>query len=132
MEGSCRYLKLYSSSINLNLVSKSQIDCTENVLKKLGKVFDVSSMRQMSQKKIKKRKAMTEQNFLNIIGNKISNEMQKTLIKNNFQPQLADQLCNFIDSHEKADLFQRMMNEWIVYQNRQQQILNAYMHQQYR
>ena len=75
---------------------------------------------------------MTEQDFLNIIGNKISNEMQKTLIKNNFQPQLADQLCNFIDSHEKADLFQRMMNEWIVYQNRQQQILNAYMHQQYR
>ena len=72
---------------------------------------------------------MTQQDFLNIIGNKISNEMQKTIIRNNFQPQLADQLCNVIDSHEAADLFQRMMNEWIVYQNRQSQILHAYLQQ---
>jgi len=35
---------------------------------------------------------MTEQDFLNIIGNKISNEMQKAIIRNNFQPQLANQL----------------------------------------
>ena len=72
---------------------------------------------------------MTQKDFLNIIGNKISNEMQKTIIRNNFQPQLADQLCNVIDSHEAADLFQRMMNEWIVYQNRQSQILHAYLQQ---
>ena len=72
---------------------------------------------------------MTQQDFLNIIGNKISNEMQKAIIRNNFQPQLADQLCNVIDSHEAADLFQRMMNEWIAYQNRQQQILQAFLRQ---
>lgn len=69
---------------------------------------------------------MTQQDFLNIIGNKISNEMQKTIIRNNFQPQLADQLCKVIDSHEAADLFQRMMNEWIEYQNKQLQVFQAY------
>lgn len=72
---------------------------------------------------------MTEQDFINIIGNKISNEMQKAIIRNNFQPQLADQLCKVIDSNEKADLFQRMMNEWIAYQNRQQQIIQAFFQQ---
>jgi len=70
---------------------------------------------------------MTEQDFLNIIGNKISNEMQKAIIRNNFQPQLANQLCNVIDCHEKTDLFQRMMNEWVAYQNRQLQIFQAYL-----
>lgn len=74
---------------------------------------------------------MTEQDFLNIIGNKISNETQKTVIRNNFQPQLADQLCDMIDSHEKADLFQRMMNEWVAYQKRQQLIIQAYIQQYY-
>ena len=70
---------------------------------------------------------MTEHDF--IIGNKISNEMQKAIIRSNFQPQLADQLCKVIDSNEKADLFQRMMNEWIAYQNRQQQIIQAFIQQ---
>ena len=74
---------------------------------------------------------MTEQDFINIIGNKISNEMQKAIIRNNFQPQLADQLCKLIDSNEKADLFQRMMNEWIAYQNRQQQIVQLFFQQCY-
>ena len=76
---------------------------------------------------LRKKNTMTEQDFLNIIGNKISNEMQKTIIRNNFQPQLADQLCNVIDNHEAADLFQKMMNEWIAYQNRQQQIIQAFL-----
>lgn len=44
---------------------------------------------------------MTEQDFLNIIGNKISNEMQKTIIRNNYAPQTAELLCNVIDSREK-------------------------------
>ena len=66
---------------------------------------------------------------MNIIGNKISNEMQKAIIRNNFQPQLAEQLCNVIDSKEKADLFQRMMNEWYAYQLRQQQIFLAFLNQ---
>ena len=72
---------------------------------------------------------MTEQDFMDIIGNKISNDMQKAIIRNNFQPQLAEQLCNVIDSKEKADLFQRMMNEWYAYQLRQQQIFLAFLNQ---
>jgi hypothetical protein len=72
---------------------------------------------------------MTEQDFLNIIGNKISNEMQKAIIRNNYAPQLAEPLCNAIDSHEKVDLFQKLMNEWIAYQNRQQQIIQAFFQQ---
>lgn len=74
---------------------------------------------------------MTEQDFINIIGNKISNEMQKAIIRNNFQPQLADQLCKVIDGHEKANLFQRMMNEWVAYQNRQHQIVQLFFQQYY-
>lgn len=70
---------------------------------------------------------MSQQEFLNITGNKIYNEMLKAIIRNNFQPQLADQLCNVIDSHKKADLFQRLMNEWFAFQNRQLQILQAYL-----
>lgn len=70
---------------------------------------------------------MTEQDFLNIIGNKISNEMQKAIIRNNYAPQLAEPLCNAIDSNEKVDLFQKLMNEWAEYQRRQQQIILAYM-----
>ena len=77
----------------------------------------------------KKKNNMTQQDFLNIIGNKISNEMQKAIIRNNFQSQLADPLCKVIDSHEATDLFQRMLNEWIAYQNRQQQILQAFLRQ---
>ena len=72
---------------------------------------------------------MTEQDFINIIGNKISNEMQKAIIRNNFQPQLADQLCKVIDSQEKADLLQKMMNEWVAYQQRQQLIYQAFIQQ---
>lgn len=72
---------------------------------------------------------MTEQDFLNIIGNKISNEMQKAIIRKNYAPKLAEPLCNAIDFHEKVDLFQKLMNEWIAYQNRQQQIIQAFFQQ---
>ena len=72
---------------------------------------------------------MSQQDFLNITGNKIYNEMLKAIIRNNFQPQLADQLCNVIDSHKKADLFQRLMNEWLAHQISQQQILQAFLRQ---
>ena len=74
---------------------------------------------------------MTEQDFLNIIGNKISNEMQKTIIRNNYAPQTAELLCNVIDSREKADLFQKLMEEWVNYQHRQQQIVQGFFGQYY-
>lgn len=75
---------------------------------------------------------MTEQDFLNIIGNRISNEMQKAIIRSNYAPQTAEQLCNALDFHEKTDLFQKLMDEWAEYQRRQYQIVQAYMQQYYR
>lgn len=75
---------------------------------------------------------MTEQDFLNIIGNRISNEMQKAIIRSNYAPQTAEQLYNAIDFHEKTDLFQKLMDEWAEYQRRQYQIVQAYMQPYYR
>ena len=42
------------------------------------------------------------QDLYNIVGNKIANEAQKTIIRNNFPPQIADQMCNAIDGQERA------------------------------
>ncbi len=74
---------------------------------------------------------ITTQDLFNIVGNKISNEMGKTIIRNNFPPQIADQMCNAIDAHESADHFQRLMLEWIELQQRQQQIVQAFFSQYY-
>ena len=74
---------------------------------------------------------MTEQDFLNIIGNKISNEMQKAIIRNNYAPQTAEQLCDVIDFCEKADLFRKLMNEWAEFQRRQYQIVQTFMQQRH-
>lgn len=35
---------------------------------------------------------ITIQDLYNIVGNKIANEAQKTLIRNNFPPQIAEQM----------------------------------------
>ena len=47
---------------------------------------------------------ITIQDLYNILENKIANEVQKTLIRNNFPPQIADRMCAAIDGHEKAEL----------------------------
>jgi len=54
---------------------------------------------------------ITIQDLYNIVGNKISNEMGKTIIRNNFSPHIANQMCNAIDAHESAEHFQRLMQE---------------------
>ena len=67
---------------------------------------------------------ITIQNLYNIFGNKISNEMQKAIIRNNFPPQIAERMCDAIDGQEKAEHFQRFLqeyNEWLVNQQRQQE-----------
>ena len=46
--------------------------------------------------------------------------MSKTIIRNNTPPQMAEQMCNAIDAHEKAEHFQRFIREWIEYQQKQQ------------
>ena len=52
----------------------------------------------------------------NIVGNKIANEAQKAFIRNNFPPQIAEQMYNAIDGQERAEHFQRLLreyNEWM-------------------
>ena len=51
---------------------------------------------------------ITIQDLYNIVGNKIANEAQKALIRNNFPPQIAEQMCNTIDGQERAEHFQRL------------------------
>ena len=74
---------------------------------------------------------ITIQDLYNIVGNKISNEISKTIIRNNFPPNIADQMCNAIDAHESADYFQRLMQEWIELQQRQQQVVQSFLSQYY-
>lgn len=74
---------------------------------------------------------ITVQDLFNIIGGKISNEMGKSIIRNNFPPNIADQMCNAIDAYESADYFQRLMQEWIELQQRQQQVVQSFLSQYY-
>jgi len=74
---------------------------------------------------------ITIQDLYNIVGNKISNEMGKSIIRNNFPPQTAEQICNAIDQHEAADYFQRFLTEWIEFQQRQQQVVQSFLLQYY-
>ena len=72
---------------------------------------------------------ITIQDLYNIVGNKIANEAQKALIRNNFPPQIAEQMCNSIDGQERAEHFQRLLreyNEWIQNQQRQQETVQRF------
>ena len=73
---------------------------------------------------------VTVQDLYNIVGNKISNEMQKTIIRNSFPPQIAEQMCNAIDGQERAEHFQRLLreyNEWLQNQQRQQEAVARFL-----
>lgn len=74
---------------------------------------------------------ITIQDLYNIVGNKISNEIGKSIIRKNFPSQTAEQMCNAIDQHEAADHFQRFLTEWIEAQQRQQQAIQAFLQQYY-
>ena len=43
---------------------------------------------------------ITIQDLYNIVGNKIANEAQMALIRNNFPPQIAEKMCDAIDRQE--------------------------------
>ena len=77
---------------------------------------------------------ITIQDLYNILGNKISNEMQKAIIMNNFPPQIAERMCDAIDGQEKAEHFQRLLqeyNEWLMNQQRRQEIVERFMREYY-
>lgn len=78
---------------------------------------------------------ITTKDFCDIIGNKIASDMWKSLIRNNFPPQIAEQLCDAIDRKDNADMFNRIMteyNEWLAEQQRQQQYLQQFLMQHFK
>ena len=77
---------------------------------------------------------ITIQDLYNIVGNKIANEAQKALIRNNFPPQIAEQMCNAIEGQERAEHFQRLLreyNEWMQNQQRQQMYIQQFLREYY-
>lgn len=78
---------------------------------------------------------ITIQDLYNIVGNKIAKEAQKTLIKNNFPHDIAEQMCNVIDGQERAEHFQRLLkeyNEWLQNQQRQQETVQRFLREYYK
>lgn len=73
---------------------------------------------------------MTIQDLYDIVGNKMANEAKKSIIRNNFPPQVATQMCDAIDLNEMTELIKRM-NEWQEEQNRQQQAIQSFLQQYY-
>lgn len=65
---------------------------------------------------------LTIKDLYDIVENKIENEAQKAIIRNNMPPQIAERMCAAIDGKEKADHFQRLLmeyNDWVLQQQRQ-------------
>ena len=77
---------------------------------------------------------ITLQDLYNIVGNKIANETETAIIRNNFPPQIAEQICNAIDGQERAEHFQRLLreyNEWMMQQQRQQETVARFLREYY-
>lgn len=75
---------------------------------------------------------ITKQDLYNIMGNKITNEMKKTIIRNNFPWQIAERMCSAIDGQEKTEHFIRLLNEyneWMVQQQRQHEAVREFLRQ---
>lgn len=73
---------------------------------------------------------ITVQDLYNIVDNKIANEAQMRLIRNNMPSQIAERLCAAIDGNEKAELFRRILNEyneWLMNQQRQQMYVQEFL-----
>lgn len=78
---------------------------------------------------------ITIKDLYDIMGNKITKESQKAIIRENFPREIAEKMCDAIDSQEKAEHFQRFLkewNEWIVNQQRQQQFISQFLQQYYK
>ena len=52
---------------------------------------------------------ITIQDLYNIVWNKISNEMQKAIIRKCFLPQIAERMCASIDEQEHAKHLRRIL-----------------------
>lgn len=77
---------------------------------------------------------ITIQDLYNIFGNMISNEMQKSIIRNNCPPQITEKMCVAIDGQEKSEHFQRLLleyNGWLINQQRQQEAVQRFLKEYY-
>lgn len=66
---------------------------------------------------------VTAIDIFNLVSNRIGNEALKGIIRENFSPYEAADMCNAIDSAEKIEHFKRFLeewNEWMLNQQRQQ------------
>lgn len=72
---------------------------------------------------------MTEQEFWNLIYKKAESECNKGLIRSTYPSHIAEPMCNAIDSKDKAELLDRLHKEWLEYQKRQSDIIQAYLKQ---
>lgn len=73
---------------------------------------------------------ITEKDFYDIIGKKVSNEIMKNMIKANMPLQIASQLCDAIDRQEKTEHLIRLLkewNEWLEHQIKQQEQLQQFL-----
>ena len=78
---------------------------------------------------------ITMQDLYNVVGNKIGNETGKAIIRNNFPPQIAEQMCRAIDGQERAEHFQRLLreyDEWMQNQQRQQEMVERFLREYYK
>lgn len=75
---------------------------------------------------------ITIQDLYNIVVKKVSDETQKTIIRNNFPPQIAERMCSAIDRQENTEHFMRLLNEyneWMVQQQRQHEAVIKFLRQ---
>lgn len=73
---------------------------------------------------------ITEKDFQDIVGKKISNEIMKNMIRANMPLQIANQLCDAIDRQENAEHMVRLLkewNEWLEHQRKQQEQLQRFL-----
>ena len=77
---------------------------------------------------------ITIQALYNIVGNKIANETGKAIIRNNFPPQIAEQMCRAIDGQERAEHFQRLLMEYNVWlmQQHQREMVERFLREYYK
>lgn len=78
---------------------------------------------------------LTIKDLYDIVENRIANEAQKALIRNNMPPQLAERMCAAIEAKEKTEHFQRLLmeyNDWLLQQQLQQEALRQFLMQYYK
>ncbi len=74
---------------------------------------------------------ITLQDLYNIAGNKIANEMGKAIIRNNFPPHIAEQMCNAIDGQERVEHFYRFLREYNDRMQQQQAVVQQFLREYY-